>query len=401
MQLDSWQFYAKSAALAGLACAILAGAGTLLLPKRYLSSAELRIVPSDDAGPAQVAKMALRMEDLSKEVLARRNLAALVQDESLAIYQQERERVPVEDIVDQLKEQDLQIQWVNASLPGGRPGPALRVSFAYSDPRKAQAALRRVVSAYAEKARSTPDALTLEVVSAPNLPQRAERPNRTVFLAWGLGLGLLVGLLVASFRRQPKWSLRLVGFALAGAAVASSAALLIHDQYVSTALIRFCPVDGAVLPVVWMHRLAGKVLSIESLVGFVEAPALDLYRLDRYRHPPNELAARVLKRNIHTERVESPLSEAMPELRISFSYPDASIAQQGVRELTGKFQETNFLMSREQEGIKIPVLELMESANLPQKPASPNRIAIALAGLAVGAAAGAWPWRRRRTQANT
>jgi hypothetical protein len=50
------------------------------------------------------------MEDLSKEVLARRNLAALVQDESLAIYQQERARVPVEDIVDQLKEQDLQIQ---------------------------------------------------------------------------------------------------------------------------------------------------------------------------------------------------------------------------------------------------------------------------------------------------
>ena len=277
----------------------------------------------------------------------------------------------------------------------------MRVSFAYSDPRKAQAALRRVVSAYAEKARSTPDALTLEVVSAPNLPQRAERSDRTVFLAGGLGLGLLVGLLVASFRRRPKWSLRLVGFALAGAAVASGAALLVHDQYVSTALIRFCPVDGAVVPVVWMHRLAGKVLSIESLVGFVEQPAFDLYRLDRYRHPPNELAARVLKRNIHTERVESPLSEAMPELRISFSYPDASIAQQGVRELTGKFQETNFLMSREQEGIKIPVLELMESANLPQKPASPNRIAIALAGLAVGAAAGAWPWRRRRTQANT
>ena len=110
MKLDSWQLYAESAALAGLACAILAGAGTLLLPKRYLSSAELRIVPSDDAGPAQVAKMALRMEDLSKEVLARRNLAALVQDESLAIYQQERARVPDEDIVDQLKEQDLQIQ---------------------------------------------------------------------------------------------------------------------------------------------------------------------------------------------------------------------------------------------------------------------------------------------------
>src|ERR1039457_6345961 len=401
MQLDSWQFYAKSAALAGLACAILAGAGTLLLPKRDISSAELRIVPSGDAGPAQVAKMALRMEDLSTEVLARRSLVALVQDESLAIYQQERERVPVEDIVDQLREQDLQIQWVNASLPGGRPGPALRVSFAYSDPRKAQAAVRRVVSAYAEKERSTPDALTLEVVSAPNLPQRAEPSNRTVFPAWGFGLGLLVGLLVASFRRQPKWSLRLVGFALAGAAVASSAALLIHDQYVSTALMRVRPVDGAVLPVVWMHRLAGKVLSIESLVGFVEAPALDLYRLDRYRNRPNELAAQVLARNIHTERVESPLSEALPELRISFSYPDASIAQQCVRELTGKFQETNFLMSREQEGIKIPVLELMESANLPQKPASPNRIAIALAGLAVGAAAGAWPWRRRRTQANT
>ena len=316
-------------------------------------------------------------------------------------------------------------------MPGGRPGPALRVSFAYSDPRKAQAALRHVVSDYVEKARSlpvslayfdprkdqaalghaasdyvekvrsAPDALTVEVVSAPNLPQRAEPSNRTVFPAWGFGLGLLVGLLVASFRRQPKWSLRLVGFALAGAAVASSAALLIHDQYVSTALMRVRPVDGAVLPVVWMHRLAGKVLSIESLVGFVEAPALDLYRLDRYRHPPNELAARVLKRNIHTERVESPLSEFLPEWRISFSYPDASIPQQCVRELTGKIQEIDFQLSKEQKETPTPIVYLTESANLPQKPASPNRIAIALAGLAVGAAAGAWPWRRRRNQANT
>jgi hypothetical protein len=398
MQLNSWQFYAKSAALAGLACAILAGAATLLLPKRYISSAELRIVPSGDGGPAQVAKMALRMEELSTEILARRSLAALVQDESLALYQQERGRVPVEDIVDQLRKQDLQTQWVNTSLPREGPGPALRVSFAYSDPRKAQAALLHVVSAYAEKARSTPDALTLEVVSAPNSPQHAERSNRTVFLAWGLGLGLLVGLLVASFRRRPKWSLRLVEFALAGAAVTSGAALLIHDQYVSTALMRLVPVDGSVLPVVWMHRLTGEVLSMESLVPFVKQPGFDLYRRDRYRHPPNELAAQVLARNIHTELVESPLSEALPELRISFSYPEASIAQQGVRELVGKFNETRYRMSQEQKGT--PVLELMESANLPQEPASPNRIAIALAGLAAGAAAGAWPLRKaelRRT----
>src|ERR1035438_2391660 len=175
MQLDSWQFYAKSAALAGVTCAILAGAATLLLPRRYISSAELRIVPSGDAGLVQAANMAVHMEELSAVVLARRSLIALVQDESLAIYQQERERVPVEDIVDQLREQDLQTQWVNASLPGGRPGPALRVSFAYPDPRKAQAALCHVVSAYTEKARSTPDALTLEVVSAPNLPQQIGR----------------------------------------------------------------------------------------------------------------------------------------------------------------------------------------------------------------------------------
>ena len=90
-----------------------------------------------------------------------------------------------------------------------------------------------------------------------------------------------------------------------------------------------------------MHRLAGKVLSIESLVGFVQQPAFDFYRRDPYRHPPDELAAQVLAQNIHTEVVESPLSEVLPELRISFSYPDASLAQQGVRELTSKFQEVS------------------------------------------------------------
>jgi hypothetical protein len=90
--------------------------GIALAPKR-LRQLEAKLVPQEDlaswrianvlydAGPAQVAKMALRMEELSTEVLARRSLVALVQDESLAIYQQERERVPVEDIVDQLREQ--------------------------------------------------------------------------------------------------------------------------------------------------------------------------------------------------------------------------------------------------------------------------------------------------------
>jgi hypothetical protein len=113
------------------------------------------------------------------------------------------------------------------------------------------------------------------------------------------------------------------------------------------------------------------------------------------------LAAQLLAHNIYTEPVESPLSEALPELRISFSYPDASIAQQGARELTGKFEEINYLLSEEQKETPTPIVYLMETASLPQKPVSPNRIAIALGGLAAGAAVGAWPWRRRRTQANT
>jgi uncharacterized protein involved in exopolysaccharide biosynthesis len=45
MQLTSWKSYGKTAVAAAVACAILALAGSFLIPERYESKAVMRISP--------------------------------------------------------------------------------------------------------------------------------------------------------------------------------------------------------------------------------------------------------------------------------------------------------------------------------------------------------------------
>ena len=81
---------------------------------------------------------------------------------------------------------------------------------------------------------------------------------------------------------------------------------------------------------------------------------------------------------------------------ISFSYPDRFKAQSTVRVLAGQFVEWSLSKSH-QEGYN---LEMLESADLPQIPASPNRLSIAILGACAGLLLGliTLRWRRGRGQ---
>ena len=91
------------------------------------------------------------------------------------------------------------------------------------------------------------------------------------------------------------------------------------------------------------------------------------------------------------------VNPARTAFQISFSYPDPLKAQAVVRELVTRFIEENLFVERERaqasgdaKSIEIAEhqvgdqLKVLDPASDPQEPFSPNRPAIALAGIALG-----------------
>ena len=73
----------------------------------------------------------------------------------------------------------------------------------------------------------------VRVVDPASKPVGAEGPNRFLFLALGLGVGLLLGLFAAFGMRQPHGVRRLVGFGVTGFVLAAAASFLIPNRYTS------------------------------------------------------------------------------------------------------------------------------------------------------------------------
>jgi len=85
----------------------------------------------------------------------------------------------------------------------------------------------------------------------------------------------------------------------------------------------------------------------------------------------------------------------MATFQVAFRYPDRYKAQAAVRALVAAMVEANVTMS--QAAVTKGRLELIDAPQLPQRPASPNRTAIALGGCFVGLVlSGAVRWLRRR-----
>ena len=114
MQLLTGSYW-RPAALAALAGAILAGAISLRVPDRYVSSAVVKV------GATDLAAQQLQ------EVLSRTSLAALIQRPSMRLYPGERYRMPMEDIVEQMRTRDIRVR---------RSGDTLTISFEYPDRQK-------------------------------------------------------------------------------------------------------------------------------------------------------------------------------------------------------------------------------------------------------------------------
>jgi LPS O-antigen subunit length determinant protein (WzzB/FepE family) len=403
--VTSW----KIAAATALGGAIAACAISFALPGRYVSTAVIR------TGATQFA------EQRTQEILSRGSLAEIIQRPSLHLYARERYRIPMEDIIQQMRDRDIRVQQV---------GTELRISFAYPDPVKAQAVTRALTTRFTESEQvfnryrtfawqqiwpdsPSPSGADFEVLEASSLPEKSIAPNRLAFLAAGLGVGLIAGMLAAATMRRPQWARRIAVFAVAGLVAGAVVSFLLPDAYISTAVMRFSPPivpenptapPPPVSPAEQLQRMQQKILSRDSLAGIIERPAVNLYPQLRAKEPLEDVVAYM--RDHLTIRPAGAYA-----FEISFTHPDPRTAQAVVRELVTGFVEQNLTAAMARtEHLKEddPVrrieerrlgahLEVLDPASLPQAPISPNRTVVSGIGVALGLMIGALSvrWRPR------
>ena len=388
--------YWRPASLAALAGVILAGAISLRIPDRYVSSAVMKVGATDLA--------AQRLQ----EVLSRSSLAALIQRPSMHLYPGERYRMPMLDIVDQMRDRDIRVR---------RSGDTLTISFEYPDREKAQAVTQALTAQLVANDNSyrdrrerrwqsvwpgtvTPALARIEVLDPASLPGRPIAPNRGVIITVGLFAGLAAGLIGAAFRQRPKAAWRMAAFAVAGCAAGVAMAYLLPVTYISSAVMRISPpvvpdtpagtasVPSAAEILLPMQR---EILSRSNLAALIQRGSLDLYPKLRARKPLEEVIEKMRNEDLRI----TPVGDSA--FRISYAYQDEVKAQLLVRAIITQFVELNVTMRARMKDLKAddPLvriqqyragenLEVLDPASLPETPASPNRTVVAVLGAALG-----------------
>jgi succinoglycan biosynthesis transport protein ExoP len=448
MQITKGTGWLKWMAITAAVGAALAGALSFTVqPVKYVSVATMQVKPVPDplrpAPPNVLQQRAadnLAMEE--QEVLSRTTLEGVIEDPSLDLYKEERQHMPIEKIVERVR-RDIRLQILPPE--GGALKPIVfSVSFNYPNPAKAQAVTKTLAMKFTEQNRMVnrnqahlyqafwddqarrgetkpvpppPVGDDLVVVSLPSLPHRADGQNRVAFIAIGTGAGALLGVLLSLARQKRRGGWMLAGTAVAGFLLGGATSFLIPDRYTSTAIMRVTPpqvmADPLATPPVTgatelLRHLDSEILNRENLKRMILMPRLDLYHDERARQPLDQVAGKMLERDLRIAPVSlMGVPGYAGAFCISFTYSDPRKAQQTVRDLVTQFTEWNVMevrekaryMSDRQQQIEEHKagenLEVLDPASLPEEPVAPNRAAIAGAGLALGILAGTVALLRR------
>ncbi|HWQ54399.1 MAG TPA: GNVR domain-containing protein [Bryobacteraceae bacterium] len=125
-------------------------------PDTYISTAVMRITPQqvpERLVPSNVtSQIAERLGAMQTEIISRGSLSDLIQRPSLDLYKRERQRKPMEDVVEQMR-RDIHINILDSpsSQPRNRAASAFQISFWYTDRYKAQAVVRELVTKFIEQ----------------------------------------------------------------------------------------------------------------------------------------------------------------------------------------------------------------------------------------------------------
>src|SRR5262249_51242399 len=116
--------------------------GVYLWPDSYVSTALVRIVPQQV--PENMVQsivnqqMTQRINSMAQQILSRTTLTTIINNYGL--YPRERARMPIEDIIEEMKTKKIQILPVTSLAGGGdqRTLPAFGVQFSYENRYQAQ-----------------------------------------------------------------------------------------------------------------------------------------------------------------------------------------------------------------------------------------------------------------------
>jgi polysaccharide biosynthesis transport protein len=133
---------------------VIATVVAFIWPDTYVSTAVMRITPQqvpDKLVPTMVTtQMADRLQQLQTEILSRTSLAEIIQKPSLDLYKRDRNRLPMEDIVQDMRNRYIKISPIADASGARKYSSAFAISFAYVDRYKAQAVVRELVTKFTE-----------------------------------------------------------------------------------------------------------------------------------------------------------------------------------------------------------------------------------------------------------
>ena len=337
--------------LAGL---VAAGAWTLSQPHRYVSTSVLKL--NADEAPLQRMQ---RLQRAQQEALSRTSLAYIIQRDDL--YRDARREEPLENIIQDMRNHDIIV----------RPhGANVEVSFAASDPATAQKATRSIVGAlnHSEPA--------LEVLDAAAGAKQEPRDGYILLRGAlvGFGLGLLCAAVWAIMRRRQPWTIKRVSaFAAAGALAGGIIALLMPNQYISSAILR-----------------TADDTSLQSAIRHVtESDTLNRIAREYSLYPGDPNPAARMRDDLMIRQLR-PVGGGfrLTAITVAFRHTDRNKAEAATRALVSQ------LTTHTDVGF-----EILDPASHPRVPSSPNRPQILAIGLIGGLLLGLVSTRFHRTAA--
>jgi polysaccharide chain length determinant protein (PEP-CTERM system associated) len=125
-------------------------------PDTYISQAVMRITPQqvpENLIPSVLStQMTERLNQMQQEILSRTSLQEIIQRPSLDLYKRERQRLPLEDIIQDMRNKYIKIQMMETpNNSGSRIASAFLIQFSYSDRYKAQQVVRELVTKFTEQ----------------------------------------------------------------------------------------------------------------------------------------------------------------------------------------------------------------------------------------------------------
>jgi succinoglycan biosynthesis transport protein ExoP len=127
---------------------VIATVVACLWPDTYVSSAVVRVTPPQV--PERFVQSALnqmlneRINSISQQVLSRSTLINIIQ--TFDLYERDRRRLPMEDVVDRMRNKDIVIGMVSSLQGQSARAGAFPVTFKYEDRYKAQKVTQEIVS---------------------------------------------------------------------------------------------------------------------------------------------------------------------------------------------------------------------------------------------------------------